>query len=116
MDPSKTDAALAGAAALLAAAAGADPEPVRARLEGSGPQVVEAFDQYLEHFSGDADTAETAAFQVLHPVKSDVEAASRIMDAVLSAGGGANELAPVQVAAARRICETLNLSPTRFGL
>jgi tellurite resistance protein len=116
MDQSRTDAALAGAAALLAAAAGADPGTVRVRLERASPQAVEAFDQHLEHILENAAKGETAALQVLHPVKGDVEAASRIMDAVLGAGGEVPELAPAQVAAARRICETLNLSPARFGL
>ena len=38
-----------------------------------------------------------------------------VMDVVLGAEGTADDLTPAQVAAARQICETLNLSPARFG-
>ncbi|HZH28831.1 MAG TPA: hypothetical protein VEY95_16785 [Azospirillaceae bacterium] len=110
------DAALAAAAALLAAADGADPDAVRNHLHSAHPTALGGFDEHLEHLRTDAGKGRAAALQALHPVKGDAQAAARVMDAVLDVGGGAGMLAPAQASAAREVCETLNLSPTRFGL
>ncbi|HYE49344.1 MAG TPA: hypothetical protein VEB20_07135 [Azospirillaceae bacterium] len=113
MGDSGRDAALAAAAALLAAADGADPGAVRRRLERAGGPVA-AFDDHLAHLGRKEEAGEEAAFQALHPVKGDAGAAAALMEAVMAAGGDA--LTPAQADAARRVCETLNLSPTRYGL
>jgi len=110
------DTALAAAAALLAAADGGNADAVRDRLHRCRPQAVGGFEDHLDHLRADPDKGRAAAFQALHPVKGDAQAAARVMDVVLDAGGGAGALAPAQASAAREVCEALNLSPTRFGL
>ncbi len=106
-------AALAAAAALLAAADGADEGKVRERLRG---KAVEGFEEQLGHLREDAERGEIAAFQAIKPMRGDAERAFDLMRAVMDAGGGTRALAPAQAATARRICEALNLSPTQFGL
>ncbi|WP_158045327.1 tellurite resistance TerB family protein [Skermanella pratensis] len=116
MDDDKRSAALAAAAALLAIAEGADAGAVRARVAKAGSGTAEAFDRHLAHLRENRRKGEMAALQALHPVKGDARAATELMETLLGDCEPEEELAPAQVAAARRVCETLNLSPTRFGL
>ena len=116
MDQTRTATALAASAALLAAVAGADEQALRASLERAGGRSAGEFDEFLAHLRDDPDKGRVAALQALHPVKGDAEAASQVMEALIEATGDPRDLAPAQVAEARGICETLNLSPTRFNL
>lgn len=52
---------------------------------------------------------------VLRRIKGDVNAAKRTMKTCRDAAGGDGGLSPAQAAMARRLCESLNLSPTQFG-
>jgi tellurite resistance protein len=110
------DEALAAAAALMAGADGAEEGSLRARLGQGRPAALAAFDGFLAHVREGRERGEDAAFQALHPVKGDASTASSLMSAALALGGGTAGLVPAQAAMARRICETLNLSPARFGL
>ncbi|UEM06270.1 hypothetical protein JL101_012810 [Skermanella rosea] len=116
MTDDRSGAALAAAGALLGVAEGADAGAVRSRVAKAGNGAAEAFDRYLAHLREDREKGEVAALQALHPVKGDARAATELMEALLGGGKPEGELAPAQVAAARQVCETLNLSPTRFGL
>ncbi|WP_207479659.1 hypothetical protein [Arenibaculum pallidiluteum] len=115
MQPSAPDNALAAGAALLAAADGADAAALRRRLGSDDPGLLDAFDRHLGHLR-ESDGGDVAVVQALGPAKGDAAAAAGVMEALLRAAGGPGAMAPGQVAAARRVCETLNLSPTRFGL
>lgn len=114
-DRREADQALAAAAALMAAADGADEGGVRARLGETRPAALGAFDGFMAHVREGRERGEDAAFQALHPAKGDASTASGLMEATLACGG-ASGLVPAQAAMARRICEALNLSPSRFGL
>ncbi|QQP91751.1 hypothetical protein IGS68_11335 [Skermanella sp. TT6] len=116
MTDDKNGAALAAAAALLGVAEGADAGAVRALVAKAGDGTAETFDRYLAHLREDREKGEMAALQALHPVKGDAQAATELVETLLGGGKPEEKLAPAQIAAARRICETLNLSPTRFGL
>ncbi|HYC02243.1 MAG TPA: hypothetical protein VED40_03065 [Azospirillaceae bacterium] len=108
--------ALAAAAALLAVADGGDADAVRGRLRAKAPGAVAAFDGHVAHLREGGAGGEESAIQSLHPVKGDAATAAALMESVLETGGGVDALAPGAQAAARRVAETLNLSPTRFGL
>jgi tellurite resistance protein len=110
------DTALAASAALLAAADGADAEVLRMSLKRAGQQAAEEFGGFFDHLREDSDKGKMAALQALKRVKGDVQAASEVMELLLEGAGGVKDLAPAQVAEAREICETLNLSPSRFAL
>jgi len=116
LDKSEIDTGLAAASALLGTTEGAKLQALRIPMERDGPPVVETFDSYVSHLRDDPEKGKIAVLQVLHPVKGDADAASRLMQTLLESAGGVEELAPAQTAAAREICETLNLSPSRFGL
>jgi tellurite resistance protein len=116
VDKTKVDTAFAGSAALLAAAEGADAQTLLTSLERANRQAAEEFHGFLKHLREDPDKGKMAALQALHPVKGDVEAASQMIELLLESAGGLQVLAPAQVAEAREICETLNLSPSRFNL
>jgi tellurite resistance protein len=110
------DTALAASAALLAAADGADTQVLQTSLERAGQQSAEEFSGFLDHLREDPGKGKMAALQSLHPVKGDARAASQVMELLLQGAGGVKGLAPAQIAVAREICETLNLSPSRFAL
>jgi tellurite resistance protein len=110
------ETALAASAALLTAADGADTQTLQTSLKRAGQQAAEEFDGFLDHLRGDPDKGKMAALQALHPVKGDVQAASQVMELLLEGAGGVKHLAPAQITKAREICETLNLSPSRFAL
>jgi tellurite resistance protein len=116
VEKAKVDTALAASVALLAAADGADTQALRTSLEGAGRQPAQEFDSFLAHLREDPDKGKMAALQALHPIKGDAEAASQVVQLLLEGAGGLEDLAPAQVAEAREICETLNLSPSRFDL
>jgi tellurite resistance protein len=116
VEKAKVDTALAASAALLAAADGADTQAFRTSLEGAGKQPAQELDGFLKHLREDHDKGKVAALQALHPIKGDAQSASQLMEMLLRGAGGIADLAPAQIAEAREICETLNLSPSRFNL
>ena len=116
MEKAKVDTAFAASAALLTAADGANAQNLLVSLERANQQAAEEFHGFLKHLREDSDKGKMAALQALHPVKGDVEAASRVIELLLESAGGLQGLAPAQVTEAREICETLNLSPSRFNL
>lgn len=103
--------ALAAACALMAAADGADPDAIRARLPDPA-----GFDGTLERLRGDAPVAEEEALATVRTVKGDVEAAKAVARGACALASADGELTPAQADTARRLCEALNLSPTQFGL
>lgn len=68
---------------------------------------------------GTADGAdgagEAGAMGVLRKVRGDADTARKTINACLDAAGGTGRLSPAQAAMARRLCESLNLSPLQFG-
>ena len=106
--------ALAAACALMAAAEGADPAGIRARLDGLGDP--DLFDSMLERLRGDSAVAGDEALAAVRTVKGDVEEARRVVRGCCALASADGELSPAQADTARRVCEALNLSPTQFGL
>ena len=121
-DPARERAALSGAdphaltaaCALMAAAEGADPPGIRARLDGLGDP--RAFDDTLERLRGDAAVADEEALAAVRVAKGDVEEAKRVARGCCALATADGDLSPAQADTARRVCEALNLSPTQFGL
>ena len=117
--------AVAAGCALLATVEDADAQAVRNRLrallrdaelpDGALDETARAFDDHARHIRDDATAGEADAMGILRQVKSDVNAAKRTMDTCRAAAGGDGELSPAQAAMARRLCESLNLSPSQFG-
>ena len=108
-------AALAAGCALLAAAEDADADGIRARLTAAGGPA-DAFDATLERLRGDATVADDEALATVRAVKGDAALAQRLARACCALAAHDGDLSPAQTAAARRLCEALNLSPTQFGL
>lgn len=117
--------AVAAGCALLATVEDADPGAVRERLRallgaanlppGALDEAARAFDGHARHIRDVPTAGETDAMGVLRRIKGDVNAAKRTMETCRDAAGGDGALSPAQVAMARRLCESLNLSPTQFG-
>ena len=116
MEKAKVDTALAASAALLASAEGANTQALRTSIERAGNQPAQEFNGFIDHLREDPDKGKMAALQALHPIKGDAQSASQLMEMLLKGAGGIADLDPAQVAEAREICETLNLSPSRFDL
>lgn len=118
--------AIAAGCALLATAENADASALRGRLQGllrgaplpedASAQALQSFDDHSLHIQENATAGEADAMGVLRQAKGDVNGAKRVFSACLNAAGGVGALSPAQAAKARSLCESLNLSPTQFGL
>ncbi|HYD70033.1 hypothetical protein [Azospirillum sp.] len=111
-DGAEAMAAVAAGCALLAVAEGADADAIRARLDGAPAAT---FDEALQRLRAGGPVAEDEALTTVRAVKGDAAQAQAVARACCRRAANGDELAPAQVAAARRICEALNLSPTQFG-
>lgn len=117
--------AVAAGCALLGTVEGADDtalkERLRALLRAAGSpddtlaEAARSFDGHARHIRDDATAGEADAMGVLRKVRGDADAAKRTVNTCLAATGGPGALSPAQAAMARRLCESLNLSPTQFG-
>ncbi|MBP2312010.1 TerB family tellurite resistance protein [Azospirillum soli] len=118
--------AVAAGCALLATVEDADPGTVRERLRAllsaanlppdTLDEAARAFDGHTRHIQDDPTAGEADAMGLLRQVKGDVNAAKRTMETCRDAADGNGGLSPAQAAMARKLCESLNLSPTQFGL
>ncbi len=118
--------AIAAGCALLATAGDADASALRDRLhallraaplpEDASAAALQSFDGNVRHIQDDATAGEADAMGVARQAKGDVNGAKRVFGACLNAAGGIDALSPAQAAKARSLCESLNLSPTQFGL
>ncbi|WP_448207325.1 TerB family tellurite resistance protein [Azospirillum sp. sgz302134] len=110
--------AVAAGCALLATADGADSDGLRDRLRAllrDDEPSAAVFDEHARHIRDDTTAGTADAMGVLRRIKGDVNAAKRVIEACVNAAGGGDRLSPAQVAMARSLCESLNLSPTQFG-
>ena len=117
--------AIAAGCALLATAGDADSSALRGRLQerlraaplsdGALAEAIRAFDDHVRHIQDDATAGEADAMGVARQCKGDVNGATRVFNACVAAAGGVDALSPAQAAKARSLCESLNLSQTRFG-
>ncbi|MBP2294241.1 tellurite resistance TerB family protein [Azospirillum rugosum] len=109
--------AVAAGCALLATAGDADASTLRGRLQAMLPaDALRAFDDHARHIQDNATAGEADAMGVARQAKGDVNGAKRVFSACLNAAGGIDALSPAQATKARSLCESLNLSPTQFGL
>lgn len=117
--------AVAAGCALLATVEDADPDAVRERLRallrtadlppGALDEAARAFDDHARHIQDDPTAGEADAMGLLRQVKGNVNAAKRTIETCRDAAGENGDLSPAQTAMARKLCESLNLSPTQFG-
>ncbi|WP_207458121.1 TerB family tellurite resistance protein [Azospirillum sp. SYSU D00513] len=118
--------AVAAGCALLGSVDGADAAGVGGRfrtlLDGADlpdqslTEAASAFDRHSGRIRDNQDIGEEEAIAALRAVKGDADLARQTAEACLQLAREGDELAPAQSHMARRLCESLNLSPTQFGL
>ena len=118
--------AVAAGCALLGSVDGADAHGVAERMRSLLDQsdlsdeklseAASAFDRHARRIREASDIGEEEAVAALRAVKGDVTLARNTVETCFRVARDGETFAPAQSGMARRLCESLNLSPTQFGL